>query len=90
MNSHVDAVYEKGVFRPLKPVTLPEHQRVTVTIDAGSAELTEGHVPVQFSLSAERWQAFCGALDAPPKVLPRLKKLLTQASLFAGNGTGAS
>jgi predicted DNA-binding antitoxin AbrB/MazE fold protein len=28
----VEAIYENGVFRPLEPVDLPEHQRVEVTI----------------------------------------------------------
>ena len=33
MSTHLEAVYENGVFRPLQPVHLPEQQRVTVTID---------------------------------------------------------
>ncbi len=28
----VEAVYENGVLRPLKPLELAEHQRVTVTV----------------------------------------------------------
>jgi predicted DNA-binding antitoxin AbrB/MazE fold protein len=32
MNKRVEAIYENGVFRPLEPVDLPEHQRVQVTI----------------------------------------------------------
>jgi predicted DNA-binding antitoxin AbrB/MazE fold protein len=28
----VDAVFENGVFRPLEPVGLPEHQRVALAI----------------------------------------------------------
>ena len=43
MRTHLEAVFENGVFRPLQPVDLPEHQRVTVTVgdevdDAGSDE----------------------------------------------------
>jgi predicted DNA-binding antitoxin AbrB/MazE fold protein/uncharacterized protein (DUF433 family) len=34
MNIQMEAVYEDGVLRPLQPVSLAEHQRVTVTIDA--------------------------------------------------------
>ena len=37
---------------------------------------------VQFGLPPERWQAFCKALDAPPRTLPRLKKLLTEPGVF--------
>jgi uncharacterized protein (DUF1778 family) len=32
------------------------------------------------------WEAFCKALDAPPRHIPALKKLLTQASVFDGPG----
>jgi uncharacterized protein (DUF1778 family) len=31
-----------------------------------------------FSLSAERWEAFCAALDAPPRDIPALRALLTR------------
>lgn len=37
---------------------------------------------VHFSLSAERWDAFCTALDAPPKVVPALRKLLKKPGVF--------
>jgi predicted DNA-binding antitoxin AbrB/MazE fold protein len=32
LGEQIEAVFENGVFRPLKPVNLPEHQRVTVTL----------------------------------------------------------
>jgi predicted DNA-binding antitoxin AbrB/MazE fold protein len=32
MKQSVEAIYENGVFRPLEPVNLPEHQRVQVTV----------------------------------------------------------
>ena len=32
LGEHVEAVYENGVFRPLKPVRLPERQRVTLVV----------------------------------------------------------
>ncbi len=32
MKKSVEAIYEDGVFRPLEPVDLPEHQRVQVTV----------------------------------------------------------
>lgn len=34
MTKRVEAIYENGVLRPLEPVNLPEHQRVTVTLHA--------------------------------------------------------
>ena len=32
MKKSVEAIYEDGVFRPLEPVDLPEHQRIHVTV----------------------------------------------------------
>ena len=41
MSRHLKAVYEHGVFRPLEPVGLQEHQEVTLVLetpeDGGSA-----------------------------------------------------
>ena len=34
MTKQVEAVYENGVLRPLEPLLLDEHQRVTVTVSA--------------------------------------------------------
>ena len=36
----------------------------------------------RFGLDAERWAAFMEALDAPPRPLPQLQKLLTEPSVF--------
>jgi uncharacterized protein (DUF1778 family) len=36
----------------------------------------------RFGLDAERWAAFQAALDAPPRALPRLAKLLREPSVF--------
>jgi len=35
-----------------------------------------------FELSAEQWNAFMAALDAPPRELPRLRRLFQEASPF--------
>lgn len=40
---------------------------------------------MHFELAPERWEAFCAALDAPPKEIPALRKLLTEESLFDGD-----
>jgi predicted DNA-binding antitoxin AbrB/MazE fold protein len=40
----IDAVFENGVFRPLRPVRLPEHQRVTLVLPAQQA-VTADHAP---------------------------------------------
>jgi len=35
-----------------------------------------------FRLDAEQWEAFMAALDAPPRPLPRLRRLLSEPSPF--------
>jgi uncharacterized protein (DUF1778 family) len=38
-----------------------------------------------FTLNAEQWAKFLKALDAPPREPPRLKRLLTEPSIFDGD-----
>jgi uncharacterized protein (DUF1778 family) len=38
-----------------------------------------------FGLNAERWSAFMAALDAPPRELPRVQRLLREPSIFEDN-----
>ena len=38
-----------------------------------------------FTLNAERWKAFLEMLDAPPRGVPRLKRLFRERSLFEGS-----
>ena len=82
MSTHLEAVYENGVFRPLQPVQLPEHHRVTVTIDDDTESAATSADQVHFVLPPDRWRAFCEALDAPPRDIPALRKLLTEKGLF--------
>ena len=35
-----------------------------------------------FNLSQDKWQLFVAALDAPPRKIPALRKLLTSRSVF--------
>ena len=44
---------------------------------------------VHFTLSSEQWKAFCKALDATPRKIPALTKLLTEESAFDGQGSPA-
>ena len=37
---------------------------------------------VQFTLPRKQWKEFCDALDAPPKPIPALRRLLTKPGLF--------
>ena len=38
MSKQIEAIYKNGVLRPLVPLGLDEHQRVTITIAEDSAE----------------------------------------------------
>jgi len=40
---------------------------------------------VQFRLPKKQWEKFCEALDAPPKTMPALRRLLTKPGLFDAN-----
>lgn len=40
MTTVVDAVYEQGWLKPLKPLLLPEHARVQLTLTAETADDT--------------------------------------------------
>lgn len=37
---------------------------------------------VEFRLPKKQWKAFCDALDAPPKTIPALRRLLNKPGLF--------
>jgi hypothetical protein len=82
VSTHLEAVFENGVFRPLQPVALPEHHRVTLAIVEDETDEAATADRADFPLPPDRWQAFCEALHAPPKTIPALKKLLTEASVF--------
>ena len=38
------AIYEKGILRPLKPLTLPENARVRIFIESETSEAPSGHI----------------------------------------------
>jgi predicted DNA-binding antitoxin AbrB/MazE fold protein len=38
MTQTIEAVYEDGVFKPLRPVSLPEHQRVSIAVSLPTSE----------------------------------------------------
>jgi uncharacterized protein (DUF1778 family) len=41
-------------------------------------------------MGPSEWQAFCKALDAPPREIPALRKLLTEASVFDGQDAASA
>jgi len=40
---------------------------------------------VHFKLPKKQWKEFCDALDATPKTIPALRRLLTKPGLFDAN-----
>jgi uncharacterized protein (DUF1778 family) len=45
---------------------------------------------VDIVMAPAEWEAFCKALDAPPREIPALQKLLTEVSVFDGRGKTAA
>ena len=41
MNQTIDAIFENGVLRPLQKIDIPEHQRVSITIDTSKKHAPE-------------------------------------------------
>lgn len=37
---------------------------------------------IEFLLEKEQWDAFCDALDQPPRTIPKLRKLFAKKSIF--------
>ena len=54
MSKQLDVIYENGVCRPLEPVDVPEHQRMTRTIPEASMMPAEEAL---FDTEYERWAA---------------------------------
>jgi len=58
MARQLEAVYEQGILRPLEPLTLPEHQRVHLTLNEVPTELSlDSAQPVNERRSELRWLA---------------------------------
>jgi predicted DNA-binding antitoxin AbrB/MazE fold protein len=47
-----DAIYENGVLRPLSPLALPEHARVTISVDVNDDARAEWLAASQRRLTA--------------------------------------
>jgi uncharacterized protein (DUF1778 family) len=45
---------------------------------------------LDIAMTPAAWDAFCKALDAPPRPIPALRKLLTEASVFDGHAKAAA
>ncbi len=77
MPTQIDAIFENGVFRPDRSVKLADRQRVTLIV-----EPVDVADRVSFTLDPNVWDAFCVALDAPPRDLPALRRLFQDPGVF--------
>lgn len=70
--------------RVLNAAARASHRSVSEFVLESALARAEESLPDRqhFGLDADRWQAFLAALDAPPRPLPRLKRLLTEPSVF--------
>jgi predicted DNA-binding antitoxin AbrB/MazE fold protein len=92
MARRLEAVYEQGILRPLKPLDLAEHQRVHLTIDEGAARLSwESPEPMNGRREELQWlaqesAAYAGewvALDGPRLVAHGVKLAIVSAAAKA-------
>ncbi len=77
MNRILEAIYENGVLKPLKSLKLPEHQKVTITIQLPSVENPDQEL--------ESWhQVFAGLSD---KDIQEIESIALDRSHFMAQET---
>jgi predicted DNA-binding antitoxin AbrB/MazE fold protein len=80
MPMRVEAVYENGVLRPLKPLELAEHQQVTVIVTESRTSATRTQLDVTFIENLRKQLQ-----TAPPA--PTLEEVRRRLSKIPGNMT---
>ena len=79
MTKHLEVIFENGVFRPLEPVDLAEHQHAIVTIpDEAEADQATQSSPSCYDLAKRA--RLIGAVDGLPE------DLSTNKDYFEGFG----
>lgn len=86
MTKRLEAIYENGVLRPLQPVDLQEHQRVTVTLSA----LEEDWLDIEFMESCAVEAQEHVPLERIHQILQSLAHLLKISSRSAMIANGFS
>jgi len=68
------------------------NQSISDFVRKAALDLADETLPDRrrFVLDDERWAAFMAALDAPPRDMPRLRRLLNEPSIFSDLETGPS
>jgi len=70
--------------RTLQAAAAASHRSVSdFVLESALARADEALVDRRmFGLNATQWKAFVAALDAPPRALPRLERLLNEPNFF--------
>jgi uncharacterized protein (DUF1778 family) len=70
--------------RVLQSAAAAAHRSVSEFVLESALTRAEETLPdrQRFGLTAERWAAFQDALDAPPRPVPRMARLLREPSVF--------
>ncbi len=69
MSKTIEAVYEKGVFRPLEPISLPEGEQVQVTVPEVNPEIQRRLAALDAfeaaleDMTEEQWEKFDEAVQ---------------------------
>jgi uncharacterized protein (DUF1778 family) len=82
----LDLRLSRAAKRTLKAAATAAHRSVSeFVLESALARADETLADRRtFSLSAPQWEAFIAALDAPPRPLPLLKRLLQEPGFFDG------
>jgi predicted DNA-binding antitoxin AbrB/MazE fold protein len=72
MRRQIEAIYENGVLRPLAPLGLEEHQRVTITI-ADDGEGDEGLFDPEFMQWCAEQSRNAPSLEEVRKALSKIR-----------------
>ena len=76
----VDAVYEKGLLRPLRPLKLAEHQRVRITIEESVEEGPEAEAQAEAEEALRAWEEVYAGLSEGE--IAELEALILDRSSF--------
>ena len=83
-NEKLDLRLTPSAKRTLQVAAAAAHRSVSEFVLESALARAEETLPDrrQFGLDAKQWATFQAALDAPPRSMPRLEKLLGEPSVF--------
>jgi uncharacterized protein (DUF1778 family) len=83
-NEKLDLRLSTSAKRVLQTAASAAHRSVSEFVLESALAKAEETLPDRqhFGLNAEKWAEFQAALDAPPRALPRMSRLLNEPSVF--------